>query len=107
MAAPANTHKASFLVVASPDAPELEVLKELPPGVRVVAIGRELHEFAALTDEDWDSINVVLNCGFGAQAGTRAHVQVCVRAEGLTVHKVNKDKDNKDDDDDNHNVIIT
>lgn len=44
---------------------------------------------------------------YGVTAWGRAHVQVCVRAEGLTVHKVNKDKDNKDDDDDNHNVIIT
>ena len=79
MAAGTEAQKACILVLCSPEAPELEVLKELPPSVRVLAIGRELHDFAALTDEDWDSVNAVLVCGFGpAFAGSRAQLQVRV-----------------------------
>lgn len=71
---------ANLLVVASPDTPELSVLKQLPPEVKVVATGQTLADLSKqLTDEQWGTIDVVLNCGVGKFAGKREYIQVCVR----------------------------
>jgi hypothetical protein len=37
--------KARLVVVSSPDAPELSVLKSLPPDVKVMGVGRSLSDF--------------------------------------------------------------
>ncbi|EFJ46809.1 hypothetical protein VOLCADRAFT_92635, partial [Volvox carteri f. nagariensis] len=66
MAAPRTVN---LLVVSGPNLPELEVLKQLPPTVTVVAIGRNLDDLVHLTPEQWDSITVLLNCGVGKNAG--------------------------------------
>jgi hypothetical protein len=55
---------------------QLSVLRQLPASARVVAVGQTLADFAALTAEDWASCDVLLNCGVGANAGTKAHLQV-------------------------------
>ena len=69
----------NLLVVASPDTPELSVLQQLPPEVKVVATGQTLADLSKqLTDEQWGSIDVVLNCGVGKFAGKREYIQVCV-----------------------------
>ena len=66
----------NLLVVSSPDTPELSVLKKLPKGVNVVAIGQTLEDLHHLTEEQWKSVEVLLNCGVGKNAGTKAHIQV-------------------------------
>ena len=70
-------HKVNLLVVASPDTPELSVLQQLPPEVKVVATGQTLAELSKqLTDEQWGTIDCILNCGVGKFAGKREYVQV-------------------------------
>lgn len=72
----------NLLVIASPDTPELSVLQQLPAGVNIVATGQTLAELSQLSDEQWGSIEVALNCGVGKNAGKRENVQVCcVRAD--------------------------
>ena len=66
-----------------PPTSQLSVLNQLPAGARVVAIGRTLDDFAALSDADWASINVLVNCGVGTSAGTKAHIQVGKGAGGV------------------------
>jgi hypothetical protein len=67
----------NLLVVASPDTPELAVLSHLPPSVKVVATGQTLADLSKqLSDEQWASIDVMLNCGVGRFAGKRADIQV-------------------------------
>eukprot|EP00197_Chlamydomonas_leiostraca_P013645 CAMPEP_0202860326 /NCGR_PEP_ID=MMETSP1391-20130828/2081_1 /ASSEMBLY_ACC=CAM_ASM_000867 /TAXON_ID=1034604 /ORGANISM="Chlamydomonas leiostraca, Strain SAG 11-49" /LENGTH=334 /DNA_ID=CAMNT_0049539481 /DNA_START=126 /DNA_END=1130 /DNA_ORIENTATION=- len=61
----------NLLVVSASDSPELSVLKQLPPTVNVVGIGKSLQDFAKLTDADWASVDVLLNCGVGARAAKR------------------------------------
>ncbi|CAL8467553.1 g7091 [Coccomyxa elongata] len=58
-----HTAKARILVLHTPDAPELEVLKRLPADSTVVGIGRTLEDLSNLSDSDWQSVNVLLNCG--------------------------------------------
>lgn len=69
----------NLLVVAGPGTPELSVLKDLPAGVNVVATGQALEDFAALTPEQWASVDVMLNCGVGKNAGKKEHIQVSLR----------------------------
>lgn len=67
----------NLLVVASPDTPELSVLKQLPAEVKVVATGQTLADLSKqLSDEQWGSIDVLLNCGVGKFAGKREYIQV-------------------------------
>uniref|UniRef100_A0A383VKK1 D-isomer specific 2-hydroxyacid dehydrogenase NAD-binding domain-containing protein n=1 Tax=Tetradesmus obliquus TaxID=3088 RepID=A0A383VKK1_TETOB len=66
----------NLLVVANPATPELCVLQKLPPGVNIVATGQTLAELSQqLSDEQWGSIDVMLNCGVGKNAGKREDVQ--------------------------------
>ena len=53
-----------------------QVLDKLPEGARVVKVGQTLQDFASLSEQDWASINVLLNCGVGKNAGTRDHIKV-------------------------------
>lgn len=77
MVSAAGKGQVNLLVVASPDTPELSVLKQLPPEVKVVATGQTLSELSKqLADDQWGSIDVVLNCGVGKFAGKRDDVQV-------------------------------
>lgn len=74
----------NLLVVASPDTPELSVLKQLPQdSVKVVAVGQTLEALSSqlTTDEQWGSIDVVLNCGVGKFAGKREYIQVGRRVQ--------------------------
>lgn len=66
----------NLLVVASPNTPELSMLKNLPQSVRVVGIGRTLADLNHLQPEDWASIDVLLNCGVGQNAGKKQDIQV-------------------------------
>jgi phosphoglycerate dehydrogenase-like enzyme len=67
---------ANILVVASPDSPELKVLDNLPAGrARVVAVGKPAELAQKLTDDDFASVTILLNCGVGAKAGTKADLQ--------------------------------
>jgi hypothetical protein len=67
----------NLLVVSNPETPELSVLKKLPPGVNILATGQTLSELSQqLTDEQWGSIDVMLNCGVGKNAGKREDVKV-------------------------------
>jgi hypothetical protein len=67
----------NLLVVASPNTPELSVLQQLPPEVKVVATGQTLAEISKqLSDEQWGSIDALLNCGVGKFAGKREYIQV-------------------------------
>jgi hypothetical protein len=54
----------------------LQALETLPEGARVVHVGQTLQDFASLSPEDWASVNVLLNCGVGKNAGTRDHIKV-------------------------------
>lgn len=88
-----QTAKARILVLHTPDAPELKVLERLPSECTIVGIGRTFEDLsgkfgflrlssqghkteirtlinrctcmlpAGLTDSDWKSVNVLLNCG--------------------------------------------
>ena len=71
-----------LLVVSSPDSPELSVLKDLPPSVEVIGIGQTVRDLHALTEEQWASVDVLLNAGVGAKAGKRDDIKVhaCQRA---------------------------
>lgn len=74
----AATKHVNLLVVASPETPELDVLKQLPAEVKVVATGQTLADLSKqLSDEQWGSIDVLLNCGVGKFAGKREYIQVC------------------------------
>lgn len=66
--------KANILVVAGGDSPELAVLEKLPPGAKVVAIGQTAAELDA-KGLDWGSIDVLLNCGVGKNAGKRDDIR--------------------------------
>lgn len=39
-------------------------------------VGRRLAEFDKLTEEQWASITVLLNCGVGPNAGKKEDIQV-------------------------------
>lgn len=58
---------------------QLGVLESLPEGAQVVGIGQTPEDFSSFSDEDWGIIDVLLNCGVGPRAGTRAHIQVSRR----------------------------
>lgn len=66
----------NLLVVASPDTPELSVLEKLPAGCKIIATGQTLAELSHLSDEQWSSIDAMLNCGVGKNAGKRENIQV-------------------------------
>ncbi|KAG2489804.1 hypothetical protein HYH03_011753 [Edaphochlamys debaryana] len=76
MASSGGSHRAvHLLVVSGPDSPELSVLQQLPAGVHVVGVGRSLDDFQALTQQQWESVNVMLNCGVGKNAGKRDDIR--------------------------------
>ncbi|BDA42800.1 D-3-phosphoglycerate dehydrogenase [Coccomyxa sp. Obi] len=58
-----HTAKARILVLHTPDAPELEVLKGLPADATIVGTGRTFEDLSSLSDSEWQSVNVLLNCG--------------------------------------------
>lgn len=72
---PAATATANILVVASPDSPELSVLDRLPAGAKVVGVGKPADLAEKLSADEFASVNVLLNCGVGAKAGTKADLQ--------------------------------
>ena len=47
---PPSSHAAMILVLSSPEAPELEVLRHLPPHATILAIGNSLEKFAGALD---------------------------------------------------------
>ncbi|CAL5219435.1 g1265 [Coccomyxa viridis] len=65
MASSSKSAKARILVLHTPDAPELKVLDKLPEGATVLGVGRTLKDLQGLglSEEDWKSVNVLLNCG--------------------------------------------
>ncbi|KAK9816443.1 hypothetical protein WJX72_000288 [[Myrmecia] bisecta] len=63
-AAAAEEAKAHILVLTDPEAPELEVLEKLPQGARVVAIAKDLEGLKGLSQDEWDSVNVLVRGGF-------------------------------------------
>lgn len=75
----------NLLVVASPDTPELSVLKKLPAGCKTVATGQTLADLSHFSEEQWASIDVVLNCGVGKNAGKRENVQVSRTAAAAAI----------------------
>jgi len=75
----------NLLVVSNPSTPELSVLQKLPSGVQIVATGQTLADFSQLSEQQWGSIDVMLNCGVGKNAGKRDDVRVRVRTGGLLV----------------------
>lgn len=78
MVSAATKQHVNLLVVASPETPELSVLKQLPAEVKVVATSQTLEDLSKqLSDEQWGSIDVLLNCGVGKFAGKREYIQVC------------------------------
>lgn len=68
----------NLLVVSGPDSPELSVLQRLPAGVQVVATGQTPEDFAHLSAEQCASVDVLLNCGVGKNAGKRDDIRVRV-----------------------------
>jgi phosphoglycerate dehydrogenase-like enzyme len=77
--AQATPIEANIIVVASPDSAELSVLDKLEAATkgraRVVGVGQREQLIANLTEADWAKCNVILNCGVGAKAGTKADLQ--------------------------------
>ncbi|PNW71822.1 hypothetical protein CHLRE_16g689700v5 [Chlamydomonas reinhardtii] len=65
----------NLLVVSGPDSPELSVLQRLPAGVQVVATGQTPEDFAHLSAEQCASVDVLLNCGVGKNAGKRDDIR--------------------------------
>jgi hypothetical protein len=73
----------NLLVVANPATPELSVLQKLPAGVNIVATGQTLSDLSQqLSEEQWGSIDVMLNCGVGKMAGKRDDVKVGSSSSG-------------------------
>eukprot|EP00879_Flechtneria_rotunda_P004882 GHRR01005156.1.p1 GENE.GHRR01005156.1~~GHRR01005156.1.p1 ORF type:complete len:377 (+),score=95.91 GHRR01005156.1:267-1397(+) len=72
---PEAAKKANLLVVSNPKTPELAVLQQLPDGMDIVATGQTLADFGHLTGEQWASIDCLLNCGVGENAGKRKDIQ--------------------------------
>ncbi|KAK9824989.1 hypothetical protein WJX81_004929 [Elliptochloris bilobata] len=67
--------KARVLVLSGKEAPELSVLETLPPEVKVVGIGKSRADFPDLSDADLATVDVLLACGTGPQAGARGNLQ--------------------------------
>ncbi|KAF8058054.1 ddh [Scenedesmus sp. PABB004] len=67
----------NLLVCAGSETPELEVLKRLPPGVRVVATGQTLSDLGQQlpSDDDWAAIDAMVICGVGKNAGKRDEIR--------------------------------
>ncbi|CAG9461781.1 unnamed protein product [Pedinophyceae sp. YPF-701] len=63
------------LVMSGRDAPELKVLDKLPAGMRVVAVGRSLEDFSGVSEEEWRSVQVLLNCGILKNAAKRDQIE--------------------------------
>lgn len=40
-------------------------------GVKIVAVGQTLSDFKALSKSQWDSVDILLNCGVGKNAGKK------------------------------------
>ncbi|KAG1668487.1 hypothetical protein FOA52_005260 [Chlamydomonas sp. UWO 241] len=63
-----------MLVIGGPS-PELAVLKKLPANVHILQVGRCLADFSNLSEAEWASVTVLLNCGVGVNAGKKEDVQ--------------------------------
>lgn len=65
-----------ILIVGGKGAPEIAaVLPTLPSNVEVVAIGKNESEWN-LDPDEWASIDVLLNCGVGANAAKKDDLRV-------------------------------
>lgn len=62
-----------LVVIASEDAPEVEVLKALPQGLPILGIGRTPEELKGV--QDWSQVTALLNCGVGPNAGKKETIQ--------------------------------
>ncbi|KAK9842741.1 hypothetical protein WJX74_001639 [Apatococcus lobatus] len=71
----ASANMTNILIASGKGAPELELLKQLPSGVNIVAIGNQSEEFSDLTEEQWKSIDAVLKCGIGPHTSSKALLQ--------------------------------
>ncbi|GMH45992.1 hypothetical protein BSKO_13956 [Bryopsis sp. KO-2023] len=72
-----RTSQLGLLVLCGKEAPELSVLSNLPANVKMLGPGRSLDELANLSDEDWASIEVILNCGKWHNAAQKEAVREC------------------------------
>ena len=65
MAAQASSEKPKLkvLVVADATSPELKVLDSASQYMDIVGVGQTASDFASLTDDEFASVNVLLNCG--------------------------------------------
>ena len=71
-----SSKSAKLLIVGGRDSPEIAaVLPTLPEGVEIVAIGKNESEWNLGSDDAWASIDVLLNCGVGANAAKRQDLQ--------------------------------
>lgn len=69
--------KLKLLVTSDRDgSPELAELDKIKDVVDVVGMGRSVSELSQLSDEDWASVEVLLNCGVGERAGKKKDIQV-------------------------------
>lgn len=71
---PAVPGRANIVVIAGASSPELAVLEKLPPGAKVLAVGRTEAELDA-AGLDWGAVDVALNCGVLGAAGKRDDIR--------------------------------
>jgi hypothetical protein len=53
----------NLLVITSPESKELRVLDKIKQHVNILGIGRNLAELQNVSEEQWSSVDVLLNCG--------------------------------------------
>lgn len=68
--------KPKVLIITAPDSPELRVLEGIAGDIDIVAVGQNAQDLASLSDEDWASVTVLLNCGVHHR--TQQIVQLCL-----------------------------
>ena len=67
-----HVDKARILVLAPPDAPELEVLKSLPPNCRLVGVGKTLEDLEKSEGLPWRLPLILAGAAFS---------RLCIREE--------------------------
>lgn len=72
-----RTSDLHLLVVCGKDSPELSVLSRLPSNVKVHGPGKTVKELEGMSQEEWDSIEVLLNCGALKDAAKKDDIRVC------------------------------
>lgn len=70
-----GTGDVNLLVLSGQNAPELKELEQLPPQVKVVAVGRTLEDFAGLKDQDWEGVEALLKAGIQEHVATKDHLK--------------------------------